>query len=467
MTRPPSVALPLFGTDGVRGPANRGAMTPESVLRLGQAAARVLIREAGRNGGRPLVVIGRDPRVSGVMLESALAAGLTSSGADVALAGIIPTPAVAELTRHHGAAFGAVISASHNPPADNGIKFFNTRGYKPDDEEERAIEEMVMALSGGSDDASLTWGWPDGLGCGRIDALPDAAEHYIHHSLGLLGGVDLAGLRVVIDPGHGASGFTSPEILRRAGADVLAFHDEPDGARINVRCGCTHAEVLRQLVLDSGADVGIAHDGDADRVVLCDETGTVLDGDELMAILALDLLEQDRLHERTLVTTVMSNQGLAELLRQHDASMIRTAVGDRHVIAEMRSHGYNLGGEQSGHIILHDHNTTGDGIAAALAVLRVMRRKGGMLGELRSCMTRMHQARRDFKVAAKPPVEELHEAMELIAATEQAMGGAGRTLLRYSGTEPLIRLLIEGPDGTYIEQRADLIAAAIQRRIGA
>jgi phosphoglucosamine mutase len=270
------------------------------------------------------------------------------------------------LIRNHGAAFGAVISASHNPPIDNGIKFFNARGYKPDDTEEAAIERLVAVLSGSDNGSRQLFEGADGLGCGRIESLANAVEDYIESSLGLLGGVSLQGLKVVIDPGHGAAGVSSPEILRRAGAGVVACHELPDGARINVNCGCTHPQVLQALVREHGADVGIAHDGDADRVVMCDETGAVLDGDELMAILALDLLRKDCLHERTLVTTVMSNQGLAELLRQHEARMIRTAVGDRHVIAAMRQHGYNLGGEQSGHNILHDHNTTGDGIAAAI-----------------------------------------------------------------------------------------------------
>ena len=466
-------ARSLFGTDGVRGPANRDSMTPAQVLRLGQAAAAVLIPAAAPtvNGDRPLAIIGRDPRVSGSMLESALAAGLASRGVDVALAGIVPTPAVAALIRRHRAAMGAVISASHNPPADNGLKFFDADGYKPDNRQEAAIEQWLQSER----DQDLPMGhdrgpdadWPDGLGCGQVTPLESAAEDYIETCLETLEGTRLDGLRMVVDPGHGAACHTSPEVLRRAGAEVVAHFDRPDGRRINVDCGCTHPQVLQRLVTEARADVGIAHDGDADRVVLCDETGALLDGDELMAILALDLLEQDRLQRRTLVTTVMSNHGLVELLQRHGAEVMRTAVGDRHVIAAMREHDCNLGGEQSGHIILRDHNTTGDGIVAALAVLRIMRRRGLPLSRLRACLTRLHQARRDFVVRSKPPVDQLHEAMDLIRETESAMSGGGRTLLRYSGTEPLIRLLIEGADGSYIEAQADRIAAAIHRQIGA
>lgn len=460
----------LFGTDGVRGPANRGAMTPEQVLRLGQAAAEVLLPATGLadNGSRPLAIIGRDPRWSGSMLEGALAAGLASRGIDVALAGVVPTPAIAALIRRHRAAFGAVISASHNPPPDNGIKFFNADGYKPDDAQEAAMEDRVLGRADAAGGAGGPGGdWPDGLGCGRVNPLEHAGADYIEACLETLAGTRLDGLRIVVDPGHGAACHTSPEILRRTGANVIAHFDRPDGGRINVDCGCTHPQVLRQLVTAEGADVGIAHDGDADRVVLCDETGAVLDGDELMAILALDLLERDQLRQRTLVTTVMSNHGLVELLQRHGAKVLRTPVGDRHVIAAMREHDCNLGGEQSGHIILRDHNTTGDGIVAALAVLGIMRRRGLPLSRLRACLVRLHQARRDFTVPAKPPVEELREAGGLIRETEAAMAGGGRTLLRYSGTEPLIRLLIEGADEAYIEAQADRIAAAIRRDIGA
>ncbi|MES2507519.1 MAG: phosphoglucosamine mutase [Verrucomicrobiota bacterium] len=448
----------FFGTDGVRAVANRHPMTPEFVLRLGQAAAAVLGSRA-EGGERPRCIIGRDTRASGEMLESALIAGLNSAGVDVVLAGMVPTPAVAMLAAQTGANFGVVVSASHNPFQDNGIKFVHGNGRKLSDKTEIAIEKIVL---GNTEEASR----PEGRGIGRVSRMADSVERYVAHAVASMGGLRLDGMRVALDNAHGAASYTSALALEQLGADVQVFHSEPDGFNINEACGCTHSEELERLVRQSQAQAGIAHDGDADRIALCDEEAIALDGDELMAIAAESMLRKGTLKQNTLAVTIMSNYGLDDLVSRLGGRVIRTNVGDRYVLEEMHSRGLNLGGEQSGHIIFGDWATTGDGLIAGLQVLKIMKETGEPLSHLRKCLKKFPQAARNLRVRSKPPITELADAQKIIKETEKKLGDYGRVLLRYSGTESLIRLLIEGRDVEYLEAQADKIASAILAQIG-
>ncbi len=462
-------ARQLFGTDGIRGEAGRYPLDAETVLRLGQAAAAVFLAlraERGEHHAWPSVVIGKDTRQSGDMLETAIAAGLNSRGIDVRLAGVIPTPAVAWLTRETGAAFGIVISASHNPFEDNGVKFFGPDGYKLDDALELAIERRLLAEKVDPPQEPLGAGQ-----IGRTGPLENATERYIDFVRAMVhdDATLFRGRKIALDAANGAAFETSEAILRKLGAEVVPFFTEPNGLNINRDCGCTHPEIIERLVRETGADAGISHDGDADRVLLCDETGSCLDGDELMAIGALDLLERGELADNTLVATVMSNAGLEAVMEEAGGRMIRAKVGDRYVMEEMRKGGYNFGGEQSGHLIYRDLNTTGDGIVAAVQLLRVMVRTGKPLSELRRSLKKFPQAQRNLRVARKPPVETLPEVRRSIEAAETELreAGAGRVLVRYSGTEPLVRILVEGRDAEGIEQIADRIREAFSEAIGA
>ncbi|MBL9176469.1 MAG: phosphoglucosamine mutase [Verrucomicrobiaceae bacterium] len=447
----------FFGTDGVRAVANHHPMTPEFVMRLAQAAAVVLGGKT-KGGERPKAVLGRDTRASGEMLECALAAGLNSAGVDVILAGQVPTPAVAVLSAQLGAQMGVIVSASHNPFTDNGVKFVHGDGHKLNDKTEIAIEKLVL----GADDTPR----PDGRGIGRITKLADGAERYIAHAVASMEGVRLDGMRVALDNAHGAASYTSALALEQLGADVQVFHSEPDGFNINEECGCTHAEEIERIVRSSQAHAGIAHDGDADRIAICDEEAIALDGDELMAVAAEAMLRKGTLKQTTLAVTVMSNYGLDDLVGGLGGRVIRTGVGDRYVLEQMRERGLNFGGEQSGHIIFGDWATTGDGLIAGLQILRIMKETGEPLSKLRKCLKKFPQSARNLRVRAKPPVEQLVEAQKIIKETEKKLGDYGRVLLRYSGTESLIRLLVEGRDVEYLEAQADKIASAILAQIG-
>ena len=449
----------FFGTDGVRAVANRHPMTPEFVMRLGQAAAVVLGGKPAV-GERPRCVVGRDTRASGEMLEAALIAGLNSAGVDVHLAGVVPTPAVAMLTAKHKAGFGVVVSASHNPFHDNGIKFVHGDGHKLNDQTEIGIERIVLG------NADQTVPRPEGRGLGRVFRIASAIDEYVEHTLASMGGVKLDGMRIALDNAHGAASISSTLALQALGADVSVFHSEPDGFNINENCGCTHGEELERLVKQSKADAGVAHDGDADRILLCDENAIAIDGDELMAIAAESMLRKGTLKQKTIAVTIMSNYGLDDLVSGLGGRVIRTNVGDRYVLEAMRSKGLNFGGEQSGHIIFGDWATTGDGLIAGLQLLRIMRETGEPLSQLRKCLKKFPQSARNLRVSSKPPVEELVEANKIIKETEKRLGDYGRVLLRYSGTEPLVRLLIEGRDVEYLESQADKIASAILAQIG-
>src|SRR2546429_7445969 len=406
-------------------------------------------------GARPKIVLGKDTRLSGYMLENALVAGITSLGVDVLVIGPLPTPGVAYITRSLRADAGIILSASHNSYEDNGIKFFRHDGYKLDDQVEEQIEQLVF--TGEIDSIRPTAGK-----IGRAARIDDALGRYVEFTKASFPrGMSLEEMRVAVDVANGAAYKSTPCILRELGADLAVAHNQPNGMNINDGCGSIHPDEIQRIVKMSGADVGITHDGDADRVLLCDENGEIVDGDEILAIAALDLLNAGRLEQNTLVATVMSNFGLDETLSSAGGKVVRTKVGDRYVIEEMLQKDLNLGGEQSGHIIFRDFSTTGDGIVSALQILRIMHETRQPLSKLKTCLKKYPQAQRNLKVRAKPPIEELPEVIKLRDEVERELGGKGRVLLRYSGTEPKIRLLIEGRELDQIDRHANRIADAI------
>jgi phosphoglucosamine mutase len=454
----------LFGTDGIRGVANLEPVTVETALKLGRAAAHVFTQRAtprASHSARPTIVIGKDTRLSGYMLENALAAGVMSLGANVLFIGPLPTPGVAYITRSLRADAGIVLSASHNPYEDNGIKFFRHDGYKLDDAVERRIEQLVF--SGEIESVRPTAGE-----IGQAKRIDDALGRYVEFAKASYPkGMTLEGMHVALDCANGAAYKSSPCVLRELGARLTLGHHNPTGRNINAQCGSTHPEEISRLVRSSGASIGIAHDGDADRAILCDETGEIVDGDEILAIAAIDAIRRGELARNTLVATVMSNFGLDDCLRAHGGKVLRTAVGDRYVIEAMVRENLNIGGEQSGHMIFRDFGTTGDGLVSALQILRIVMETGKPLSELKKILVKYPQAQRNLRVNRKPPLAELPEVSVLVAEAERELEGRGRVLLRYSGTEPKVRLLIEGRDDAQINALADRIAAALQSAIGA
>ncbi|WP_028926897.1 phosphoglucosamine mutase [Pseudonocardia acaciae] len=439
----------LFGTDGVRGLAN-AELTPELGMALAASAAQVLA-ERDRSH-RPRAVVGRDPRASGEMLEAAVTAGLASAGADVLLAGVLPTPALAFLVGDLDADLGVMISASHNPMPDNGIKLFAEGGHKLPDTVEDAIERRMSEPSAR----------PTGAGVGRVRELPDAGERYLRHLLAAgTGGASLAGVRVVVDCANGAASELAPEAYRRAGADVIAIHAAPDGLNINDGCGSTHLDKVIAAVREHRADLGIAHDGDADRCLAVDASGAPVDGDQIMAVLALALRESGELTKDTLVATVMSNLGLHLAMRAAGVEVRTTAVGDRYVLEELRAGGYALGGEQSGHVVLPGHATTGDGLLTALRLMARMAATGRSLAQLASVLTALPQVLVNVPVTDKAAVASAPEVREAVAKAEVELGDTGRVLLRPSGTEQLVRVMVEAPTRT----QADRIAGDLAQRI--
>jgi len=456
-------AKKIFGTDGVRGVANVEPVTAETALKLGRAAAHVFMTlnpQAHPPGLRPKIVLGKDTRLSGYMLENALVAGITSLGVDVLLIGPLPTPGVAYITRSLRADAGIVLSASHNSYEDNGIKFFQHDGYKLADEIERKIEQLVFT---GEIDSIR----PTAQKIGRATRIDDALGRYVEFAKASFPrGITLEKMRIAVDVGNGAAYKSTPCILRELGAELVVAHNQPNGTNINAACGSTYPDEIQRLVRKSEAMVGISHDGDADRVLLCDEAGELVDGDEILAIAAVDLLGRNQLAQNALVATVMSNFGLDETLATHGGKVIRTKVGDRYVIEEMARQNLNLGGEQSGHLIFRDFTTTRDGIISALQILRIMQATGKPLSELKKCLAKYPQAQRNLRVKEKPPLETLPAITKLVSDAERELKGKGRVLLRYSGTEPKIRLLIEGRDLSQIDRQADHIADAIQAAIG-
>jgi phosphoglucosamine mutase len=441
----------LFGTDGVRGQAN-SELTPELALSVAAAAARVLVEHDSSH--RPVAVVGRDPRASGEMLQAAVAAGLTSAGADVMQLGVLPTPAVAHLVSELGADLGVMISASHNPMPDNGVKLFAAGGHKLPD----AIEDEIEAHMGAA------FARPVGAGVGRVYDIADALDRYITH---LLKSVPnrLDGLRVVVDCANGAAWAAAPQAYREAGAEVIAIHAMPDGENINENCGSTHLENLRETVLAEKADLGIAHDGDADRCLAIDGGGDAIDGDQIMAVLALAMKESGDLAEDTLVATVMSNLGLHLAMRDNGVTLKTTAVGDRYVLEALREHSLTLGGEQSGHVVMPAHATTGDGLLTALRLMSRVAATGRPLADLAGVMTRLPQVLKNVKVADKAAVAKSTSVSEAVAEVEAELGETGRVLLRPSGTEQLVRVMVEAPSLQVAEAVAQRLVGVVSAAV--
>lgn len=442
----------MFGTDGVRGIANKD-LTCDLAFKLGQAAVRFL----GKT-----ILVGKDTRQSGDMLEAAVFAGITSMGGTALSAGIIPTPGVAFLVQELHADGGIVISASHNPPEYNGIKYFDGKGFKLPDEVEDRIEAFIAA--GGPAPEEL----PNGDEVGVVLPVDDACELYISHAVEAVAsqGVDFDGMRIALDAGHGASALTSREALERLGAEVIAINEDFCGTDINVKCGSTNLEPLRALVKASGAEVGIAHDGDADRVMMVSAEGDEIDGDMMEAVLAIDMKQRGCLSGNTAVSTVMCNLGLTKALGEAGIQVVQTKVGDRYVLECMRENGYALGGEQSGHMILLEHNSTGDGLMTAVQFLAAVRRMGKTAGEAAAVMTRFPQELINVRVSDKAAVLANAAVAEAVKAAEQAMGQTGRVLLRPSGTEPLVRVMVEAATSEDAKSHAQAIAAVVEAELG-
>lgn len=443
----------IFGTDGVRGLAN-GQLTAELALDLSVAAARVLADRGEFEGHRPLAVVGRDTRISGQFLEHSVVAGLASAGVDVLRLRVLPTPAVAYLTQALGADLGVVISASHNPMPDNGIKFLAHGGVKLDDAVEREIEQHL-------DDP---WERPLGGAVGRVTPYATPVEEYVAHLVGTLA-KPLDGLKVVLDCAHGAAHEAGPLALRAAGAEVIAINAEPDGLNINDGCGSTHLEPLRAAVLEHGADAGFALDGDADRCLAVDHEGNDVDGDQILAILALGMAETGHLPKNTVVATVMSNLGFVQAMRAAGIGVRQTKVGDRYVLEAMRVSGYGLGGEQSGHVIMSEYATTGDGILTALHVLERMAATGQTLRDLAGVVTRLPQVLVNVPDVDKARADDDPVVAAAVAEEEAALGDGGRVLLRPSGTEPLVRVMVEAPTVEEAEGVAQRLADVVKREL--
>ena len=443
----------LFGTDGVRGLAN-GDLTAELALDLSVSAAHVLAERGTFEGHRPLAVVGRDTRISGQFLESAVVAGLASAGVDVLLLGELPTPGVAWLTGALGADLGVMLSASHNPMPDNGIKFLARGGVKLDDAIEAAIEQRLRE----------PWDRPTGGTVGRVTVHPTAVPEYAAHLVGTICH-RLDGLKVVLDCAHGAASVVGPQALRDAGADVVAICAEPDGLNINDGCGSTHLDVLQAAVLEHGADLGFALDGDADRCLAVDASGEVVDGDQLLAILALAMRDAGELHQDTVVATVMSNLGFVQAMRAAGIGVRQTKVGDRYVLEAMKLSGFTLGGEQSGHVIMSRHATTGDGILTALRVLDRVAATGSSLAELAGVMTRLPQVLVNVPGVDKSRADEDFVLAAAVAEAEAELGESGRVLLRPSGTEPLVRVMVEAQTAERAHQVADRLAGVVRQQL--
>jgi len=453
----------IFGTDGVRGTANVEPVTAETALKIGRAAAHVFknLERQSRGRGKHKIVIGKDTRLSGYMLENAISSGILSMGVDVLFIGPLPTPGVAYATRSLRADAGIVITASHNPYTDNGIKFFRADGYKLDDKIEGEIENLVFS-------GAIEQVRPSSEQIGKAVRIDDALGRYIEFAKSSLPrGLTLEGLKIVLDCGNGAAYKSSPCVLRELGAEVIVYGSQPDGKNINANCGSMHPEAMCRKVVEHGAHLGIAHDGDADRVLLCDEKGNLIDGDDIMAIAALEMLAEKSLVKKTLVSTVMSNAGLEAAIKQAGGKLLRTAVGDKNVIDEMLREGFNFGGEQSGHLIFRDHGTTGDGLVAALQILKILRSRAKPLSQLARCWTRFPQLVTNVVVREKMPFEEIEGVPKLVADADRALSAqGGRLLLRYSGTEPKARLLVEGRDAKTLASWSKKICGAIQKKIG-
>ena len=446
----------LFGTDGVRGVANLEPMTSETAMKLGRAAAYMFKRRKGRHQ----IVIGKDTRLSGYMLESALTSGICSMGVDVLLVGPMPTPAVAFLTRSLRADAGVMISASHNPYQDNGIKFFSNDGFKLPDELEQRMEELILSNE-------IEHLRPTAGEVGKAYRIDDAEGRYIEFvKRSLPREMDFQGMTVVLDCAHGAGYKVFPKVIRELGARVCVIGDTPDGTNINDKCGAVHPEKLQEAVLSYHADIGIGLDGDADRSIFVCEKGDVVDGDHAMAAFALDLKNQGRLKQNTVVGTVMSNFGFELAMKDNGITLLRTPVGDRYILERMIADGYNFGGEQSGHLIFLDYNTSGDGMISGIQMLKLIKRAGQSLSELAQCMRAVPQVLLGVQVREKPDLDSVPQLKQAIQSWEGRLNGTGRILVRYSGTEPLCRVMVEGQDDSMIRHAAEELAGVVRASIG-
>jgi len=446
--------MKLFGTDGIRGRANEYPITTDIALRTGRAVSSILEKGASRR-----MVVGRDTRLSGGMLEAALTAGLLSMGVDVISAGVLPTPAVAFLTKSLGASAGIMLTASHNPFEDNGIKIFGPDGYKLSDATEEQVERLILG-----DEPELPVAVPGKIG--KVAHLLDGCGRYAGFVRESVGGASLEGLKVVVDCGNGAASEVGPQLFRDLGAEVIVMANEPDGLNINEGCGALHPAKAGELVRQHGADLGVSFDGDADRVIFTDATGAEVSGDRILGLCAVGLKEEGKLRNDTLVATVMSNLGLKEALARQGIHFQATAVGDRHVLECIRLKDFNFGGENSGHIIFADHATTGDGILSALHVLLLMKRKGKSLADLAAFMQEYPTHLSNLRVNSKPPLATLPKLTALMAEATVSFGDAGRQLIRYSGTENKIRVLVEHREAAEVEKWIARFTEAIQEEIG-
>ena len=447
--------MKLFGTDGVRGKANAYPITAEIALKLGKAAALVLTK--GKT--KPVFIIGKDTRLSGYMLENALTAGLTSMGADVFLVGPMPTPAVAHLVKSFAADAGIMISASHNPYTDNGIKFFDNKGHKLPDKVETKIEEYVLKKDMKTDHITSKE-------IGRAYRIDDAKGRYIEFAKSTIKNTTLTKLKIVLDCANGAAYKVAPLILKELGAEVIVLNNTPNGNNINKECGALHPEITAAAVINHRADVGITLDGDADRIIMVDEKGTILDGDFIIAIAGLNMLKKGLLKKNTIVATQYSNLAFDELIQKNKGKVVRVLNGDRYIIEEMNKYGYNVGGEYTGHIIFSDHNPTGDGMVAGLQILKIMKETNKKLSVLSSVLKKYPQVVVNVRVKTKKPFSKMYELKKEIKNVEQILGNKGRHLIRYSGTELKARVMIEGPDETMIKKLGNKIANEIKKEVG-
>lgn len=449
----------LFGTDGIRGLANHDPMTPEMSLKLGKALTYTL-KQNKKNSYKPKIVIGKDTRLSGYIFEQALSSGIASMGADVLLVGPLPTPAIAFITTSMRADAGIVISASHNPYEDNGIKIFDSFGFKLSDEKEMEIEDLIY-----NGEEKLIRSSPDEIGKAfRIDDAPGRYVVFAKNSFPA--DLTLEGIKLVLDCANGAAYKVAPLIFQELGAQLLTIGVNPNGKNINTDCGSLNPELLREKVLESGADLGIALDGDADRVIFCDEKGNIIDGDKIIAICAQEMIEKGKLKGNAIITTLMSNMALERFIRDQGAEFIRTQVGDRYVVEEMRARNSNLGGEKSGHIIFLDHTTTGDGTLAALQVLGIMKAKEKSLSELATIIDLYPQVLLNVRVEEKKDLNKIPELSKQIKKNEDRLNGKGRINIRFSGTEPISRVMVEGEDESLINEIAQELAQTIEKELG-
>jgi phosphoglucosamine mutase len=449
----------LFGTDGIRGLANHDPMTPEMSLKLGKALTYTL-KQNKKNSYKPKIVIGKDTRLSGYIFEQALSSGIASMGADVLLVGPLPTPAIAFITTSMRADAGIVISASHNPYEDNGIKIFDSFGFKLPDEKEMEIEDLIY-----NGEEKLIKSSPDEIGKAfRIDDAPGRYVVFAKNSFPA--DLTLDGIKLVLDCANGAAYKVAPLIFQELGAQLLTIGVNPNGKNINTDCGSLNPELLREKVLESGADLGIALDGDADRVIFCDEKGTIIDGDIIIAICAREMIEKGKLKGNAIITTLMSNMALERFIRDQGAEFIRTQVGDRYVVEEMRARNSNLGGEKSGHIIFLDHTTTGDGTLAALQILGIMKTKEKSLSELATIIDLYPQVLLNVRVEEKKDLNNIPELSKQIKKNEDRLNGKGRINIRFSGTESISRVMVEGEDESLINEIAQELAQTIEKELG-